>query len=85
MGIPGSVNDLENASNITIFPNPSKGVFNISLYADIRADYQITDALGRIIQTGKSSPRFNIDLSDQPAGLYLLSIPGVVSSRLVVN
>ena len=85
IGTPGSTNEVESNTQINIFPNPSKGIFNININTDLSDSYIITDAIGRTIKTGTSSKRFTVNMSDQPAGIYLLSIPGVVSSRIVIN
>ena len=70
---------------LNVYPNPSNGVFNFSLSNDIIQEFIITDAMGRLVEKGLSSKRFNVDLNGEPSGLYLLSIQGVVSSRLVVK
>ena len=85
VGTPGSVDELSNKVVLNVYPNPSNGVFNFSLSSDIRQEYIITDAMGRVVEKRLSSKRFNVDLSGEPSGIYLLSIPGVVSSRLVVK
>ncbi len=85
IGTPESIDNTENSTNLNIFPNPSTGQFNINLVGASNENYAVYDAFGRIIKSGVSSERFTIDLSDQPSGMYILSIPGVVSSRLVVK
>ena len=85
VGTPGSVDELSNEVILNVYPNPSNGVFNFSLSNDIRQEFMITDAMGRVVDKGLSSKRFNVDLSGESSGIYLLSIPGVVSSRLVVK
>ena len=85
IGTPENIENTENSTNLNVFPNPSTGQFNMNLVGESNENYAVYDAFGRIIKSGVSSERFTIDLSDQPAGMYIFFIPGVVSSRLVVK
>lgn len=74
----------ENAANsLQIYPNPSGGVFNLMMrgFDDLMID--IYNVLGETVlhhQTTKSSQpgggqaNYQINLSDQPAGVYLLKV-----------
>jgi hypothetical protein len=50
----------------------------------VSADYTVTDARGRIVQSGIFLKSFRLDITDQPSGVYLFST-GVVTSRLIVK
>ncbi|MCD6367322.1 MAG: immunoglobulin domain-containing protein, partial [Bacteroidales bacterium] len=71
------ITDYENPFNLTVFPNPSNGNFNISLenlnYQDV--SIQITDIKGKIIYENlvKNSLEFNkkITLTNFNSSLYL--------------
>ena len=47
--------------------------------------YTVTDSMGRVVKSGTSSKKFSIDLTDQSQGLYMLSIPDIASSKLIVK
>lgn len=71
----GPITSVEKPSSnkIEIWPNPSTGIFNI------RGNYdaiQLMDAMGRPIHflTNKHIDYSTIDISHQPAGLYLIKI-----------
>lgn len=66
------VNDLEYFSNLSVSPNPSNGIFNISSDRSINS-LVVTDYMGTVI----NAPLVNgnsIDLSNQKAGMYLVRI-----------
>lgn len=68
---------FENAgvlSSISVFPNPSNGVFSIenSLTND-NINYTVTNILGSIVADGKFTSSKNIDLSNQSKGIYFIT------------
>ena len=85
IGTPTSIEEPSEKPTISIYPNPSEGIFFASINSGEIKEYTVTDAMGRIIEKGSCSGSFSIDLSGEPTGLYVLSIPGVVSSRLIVK
>ncbi|HLG41425.1 MAG TPA: T9SS type A sorting domain-containing protein, partial [Chitinophagaceae bacterium] len=65
---------LSNTESISIFPNPSSSIFNVESSQKI-SQIEIYDVLGKIIyQSQPSSPKFEIDLSDKPKGIYFVKI-----------
>ncbi len=67
----------ETIENITIFPNPSTGNFNIQMPESVNAAYyEIISINGAIIEKKniESTNSFSIDLSNQTNGLYLINI-----------
>lgn len=73
----------ENAltSSLSVFPNPSEGVFNVSFKLDVLKDVnlEVIDQLGRVLynhdfNTTMSVRNHKIDLSDQANGLYFIRI-----------
>jgi photosystem II stability/assembly factor-like uncharacterized protein len=62
----------------SIYPNPSKGIFNIRMAAINEFDYSVFDITGKLIsQRYKVTPsnrEYALDLSDFSLGLYLLKI-----------
>ena len=78
-----SVVNLQNDWNdkfetvVTVSPNPSEGIFNISLPKNIQAVfYDVVDLNGAVLQKQNIAGNsvFNIDITDKSKGLYLLRI-----------
>ena len=60
---------------LSVYPNPNDGIFMVDLDDDIvNASYQILDATGIMVQEGRCPMNHNIDMNDNPAGVYLLRI-----------
>ena len=61
-------------SSISVFPNPSNGVFSIenSLTND-NINYTVTNILGSTVSAGKFTNSKNIDLSSQSKGIYFIT------------
>jgi len=57
--------------SLSIFPNPSSGIFTISYEASSTLSWQVIDLQGRMLSSGTDT---QIDLSPQPTGLYLLRL-----------
>jgi len=72
--------------NFKVSPNPSKNVFTIKNTAYFnRVPYQISDAFGKIIQTGNFEGTENkLDLSGASNGLYFLHVSNT-SIKLLKN
>lgn len=67
--------------NLSVFPNPSTGLFNVEIDALISELYTVNviDLQGRIVMTQnfdaeKGLQQFNIDMSGQPKGIYMLTV-----------
>ncbi len=65
-----AVNSLLN--NVVIYPNPNNGIFTISLPDN--ATVVITDIAGSIIYKSLIINSLQIDISNQPAGIYFIKI-----------
>jgi len=84
---PLSVNsNLDNFKNhLIISPNPSSGLFLLKLVDQLSVNsfITITDPLGRLVmESDFIKPEFNVDLSNEPNGLYLIMLktPNTVST-----
>ena len=77
--------NFEINSGLSIYPNPSKGIFNISIQED--ANVTVNDILGKVIYTKKVKAGNNtIDISNYQSGMYLLNIineNGSVTKKLI--
>ncbi|WAC01192.1 T9SS type A sorting domain-containing protein [Lacinutrix neustonica] len=65
-------------SNFSIFPNPSKGVFNIKTETNEAFDIEIYDVSGKIIlkhtNVTPNNKQYALNMADYSAGMYFLSI-----------
>jgi N-acetylneuraminic acid mutarotase len=75
--------------NVQISPNPSSGIFTISVADQIHSPtITVTDLTGRIVYTAKMyNNQSQIDLSTEAEGVYTLQVlteTGIASRRIVV-
>lgn len=77
---------------LTLFPNPSKGAFNLNVgNIKDRFDVEISDLSGRVIYRAIDlEPRENhlIDVTGEAAGLYMISIKGegvLMNRRIIIE
>ena len=94
-GIRSNGGNQELTNKFYIFPNPTRGIFNISFFSETLIDFNITvvDAFGKIIVKeneylfiGEFTKQ--IDLSEYPKGIYVIKIQtgdSFVSRRLVLQ
>ncbi len=75
--------------DISIFPNPTYGEVQIKMDRELNDfSYQLIDLTGRVIEstTIQSAWQFNVDLTNQNKGVYLMRISsenGVVTKRII--
>ena len=64
------------SDGLSVFPNPNDGEFVIGLENDgiEDASYQVFNAMGILVQDGKCSMNHKVDITNNPAGVYLLRI-----------
>lgn len=67
-----SINDVENTTNFTMYPNPTNGLLYIS--ADFEGSFNIFNQLGQIVQTFKVSPQIInvINVVNLADGIYYI-------------
>ena len=62
----------------SIFPNPSKGVFNMRMAAINEFDYDLYDITGKLIYQERNivptNREYQLDLTSLSSGMYLLKI-----------
>jgi hypothetical protein len=64
---------LEN--NIVIYPNPSSGIFHISLPSNQTYEIEVVDNMGRVVLNQSNIENTtSLDLSDQANGVYLIRL-----------
>lgn len=79
------------SSDVSVYPNPSNGIFNIDFNAEVSKDVslKIINSLGQEIYFQNNLSRKNqLDLFQVDKGIYIVNIKGVknnVMKRLVIN
>lgn len=86
-GIPGEDGE-DGTGDFNVYPNPVKddAVFDFEFTVKTEMPYQISDALGRLIDQGTFVPdvkRQTIDFSQYRTGMYLVSVQ--MGSKSVVK
>lgn len=66
--------ELESASGISFFPNPSDGMITIGGETDMLADIVVYDASGKVLVQKRAETGQQIDLSAFNAGIYLIKV-----------
>ncbi|OYT14821.1 MAG: hypothetical protein B7C24_16275 [Bacteroidetes bacterium 4572_77] len=71
-----SITDKYIPTEFAIYPNPSKGVFNIVTETDDGFNIEVWNTLGRIIleQKGRNFEDSKIDITKYPKGIYIIVI-----------
>ena len=62
--------EAQSTTAISLYPNPTQGT--ITLSETFQGSYRLTDSRGTLIEEGQTASSF--DLSDQPTGLYFLTL-----------
>lgn len=84
---------LSNSLDAFVFPNPSKGIFNINIFhPDMGiADLSVSDLNGRMLFSKQykvelNSTQFSFDLTGYPKGIYILRIKsnGLTTSKKII-
>jgi len=84
------INDIESINDISIYPNPSAGVYTISLPENEAFQISIVDMIGREVftKTTSNTKNVSIDISNQASGLYMLKLKsskGTVIKKIVLD
>jgi hypothetical protein len=95
VAITGLKNQELSASDISIFPNPSKNIFYIELRGQVLDEnpiFTLQNSLGQILDIKSketiSNGHFKIDLENYHTGLYFLTIKtrkGVITKKILVE
>lgn len=71
------IDEFSADNNILIFPNPNNGIFRIEMTDLKGSTLAIFNAIGEIIyQSTVVNPHTEIDLSNQPSGIYFVHVNG---------
>lgn len=84
--IPAAVGSVGGVA-ASIYPNPGRGLVNIDLPAVV-THVELVNMTGRTVYSADAKGKLNIDLREQPTGLYLVrlsNVNGTTQSRLVIQ
>jgi PKD repeat protein len=73
--------------HINISPNPSAGIFKVTSTI-VKGTFRVYNVFGSVVREGRCGNYFNVDLSDQPNGIYLLQVEetGIRNTvRIILN
>lgn len=82
-----SINRLPNAIKTSVYPNPSRGNFNIDLPATI-TKIEIVNMRGQIVYHNEAKGKLEIDFRNQPKGLYMIRLAneqGKAEAKVIVQ
>jgi len=83
---PTGIQSIADA-DIRIYPNPSHGIFNVDGISS-ETEIMVYDAFGGLIYSKTTHKPMAINLSDQPAGIYLIQIKTLVGThyqKIIIN
>jgi hypothetical protein len=70
-----STNSIEDISEqVNIFPNPSRGLFNVNMSNSTIGEIQITDLLGNVILRQTLNRQASAEIKELKSGTYILTI-----------
>ncbi|MBS1585005.1 MAG: T9SS type A sorting domain-containing protein [Bacteroidetes bacterium] len=89
--VTGVPQQKQENSEVTIFPNPAKQQFSISISNNQFGDLSIVDLFGRVVYSASLSKAKSVDMPvslEAPAGMYLLRLSGstaTVCKKLLIE
>ncbi|NDC31660.1 MAG: T9SS C-terminal target domain-containing protein [Bacteroidetes bacterium] len=87
-----STQEILNSNDVIIYPNPSKGIFNIDFLTNVQINQiEAYDIMGKLVATqivNKDIKSSSIDLSNYTTGVYLLKLKsdfGTLIHKVIVE
>jgi hypothetical protein len=78
------ISEAENKNAVSIYPNPSQGIFNVTSKQDDIKTITVSDNLGRIIlQESINAKSALVNLTNEAKGIYFLKIQTAKSTETV--
>jgi hypothetical protein len=73
--ISTAVNNLNNTSSVSIYPNPATGLITVEMDNNSKGTIQLINTIGQTIKTEKiSGAKTQIDISGLPNGIYIVKL-----------
>jgi len=84
------IDDLENVDGISIYPNPTKNIINISSAVIKNSEVAIYNMLGEMIYQNNSTTKntITVDMTNQPNGVYFVKVKSdnkVITSKVLLT
>ena len=82
------IKDIDNELSISVYPDPSNGLFTLSMGQPLQASLKVYNALGQCVYqqaSTTSSSTIQIDLRSQPNGMYFLQLIPEEGATAVYN
>ena len=77
LSVATGLNENANTGGVSVFPNPTSGIFNLRVMKFENANVRIFDAIGKeVFNTRMNDTQTLIDLSNQSKGLYFVQVEG---------
>ncbi len=70
------VDELDFEDLISVYPNPSSGLFNVYAEKNVFSEFNVIDNQGRLIKSGDFNNEMIFDLSNEPRGVYFIKLMG---------
>lgn len=85
--MPGIYSPNSSEFGVEIYPNPSEGIFLVTLDRQDKYHWKVTDITGKLIgqanEDFEKKQQFQIDLSKEASGVYFLQIHTKKASKLI--
>lgn len=77
--------EVESDNAISVYPNPGAGIYSVSFPSDVTYEYKVTTITGQVVigATKINGNNISIDLTNKPAGIYLLQMSGQNSNEVI--
>ncbi|MCB9260919.1 MAG: T9SS type A sorting domain-containing protein [Flavobacteriales bacterium] len=85
--VPAHVFDL-GVNKLAVYPNPFNNSFSVKGFDQIwGSNYAVTDMMGQTLKEGLLDQNTVIDMTDHPAGFYILQVNGlkINTSKIIVK
>jgi hypothetical protein len=82
--ISQGVAEMTSKSSFIVYPNPGRGVFSVVLDNKNVELLRVYDLSGKIVRSYAAAKQVEIDIQDQPAGVYFLRADDGVGERLLL-
>ncbi|MBK7668051.1 MAG: T9SS type A sorting domain-containing protein [Sphingobacteriaceae bacterium] len=82
VGVKESAHEI---NNLTIYPNPSKGVFNFEFNISVKDQtLEVFNLYGQsVLSETLNGDKYQIDLSSNPSGIYFIRIAGLTKKIVI--